>query len=227
MMRKVVWILWLMGVLASTGFAQTATQHIPNYTVESRFLAGTPTATAGAAGAYFNPALWAMMKRGEVAFTWNDQDIRVNYLDNWGLFLGGGGLGFGMRNMTFPDSAYSGGAGRITDYQFALAGGDREWAFGAAYTFSRGNEVRERRDNLLTLGGLWRPCRYASLGLASAFALNYEERRAIADIGLRPFGTPLATLFADVASHVRQEVETVDWGAGIEVEPVSGIRLAL
>ncbi|MFH1010220.1 MAG: hypothetical protein V1784_03175, partial [bacterium] len=89
MMRKAFWILSLMAMLSSAGFAQSGAQHIPDYATESKFLAGTPGATAGAAGAYFNPALWAMMKRGEMAFTWNDQNIRQNYLDNWGLFLGG------------------------------------------------------------------------------------------------------------------------------------------
>ena len=217
---------FLLVVLPMAGFAQTGAQHIPDYAIESRFLAGAPGATGGAAGAYFNPAVWALMKRGELAFTWDDQNIRQNYLDNWGLFLGGDGVGLGVRHTSYPSAAYRTGVAGVTDYQFALAGGDRESAFGVAYTFSRGNEIRERRDNLLTLGGLWRPCRYASLGTAETFALRHSERRAMADLGLRPFGTSFATLFGDVSFDEKDRAEDVDWGAGIELEPISGIRLA-
>ncbi|MFH1010565.1 MAG: S49 family peptidase, partial [bacterium] len=93
-------------------------------------------------------------------------------------------------------------------------------------TFSQGNEIRERRDNLLTLGGLWRPCRYASLGATGIFALKHSERRAMADLGLRPLGTSFATLFGDVSFHEKDQAGDVDWGVGIEMEPLAGIRLA-
>jgi protease-4 len=226
MVHKIFCGFLLMTMLSAVGLAQDSTRHIPDYATESQFLAGTPGATPGAASAYFNPAVWAMMQRGEVAFTWNDSSLRKDYLDNWGLFLGGGGFGFSMMHTSYPSEAYRTGVAGITDYQFALAGGDRESSFGVAYTFSQGNELRERRDHLLTVGGLWRPCRHASLGAAGTFALKYPERLGVADLGIRPFGTPLATLFGDLSLNEKDRAKDMDWGAGIEVEPIAGIRLA-
>ncbi|MBU1707275.1 S49 family peptidase, partial [bacterium] len=226
---------WIVGillvvVLPAVAIAQSGAVHIPDYATESRFLAGTPGAIGGAAGAYFNPAIWAMMKRGEVAFAWNDISLRENYLDNWGLFLGGGGIGFSMRRSTYPSMIrlYEQNAtARVMDYQFALAGGDRDAAVGLAYTFSQGNEIDLYRDKLLTLGALWRPCRHASIGAATVFSLEHPERRAMMDLGIRPFGTPFATIFGDVSTHEKAQFDGMSWGAGVELEPVSGIRLAL
>lgn len=48
----------------------------------------------------------------------------------------------------------------------------------------------------------------------------------MADLGLRPLGTSFATLFADVSFHEKDQADGVDWGAGIELEPIAGIRLA-
>jgi protease-4 len=229
-MRKHILGFLLIALVPIVGFAQSGAQHIPDYALGSRFLAGTPGATGGAAGAYFNPALWAMMKQGEIAFMWNDENYRKDHLDNWGLFTGGGGFGFSMLRTTYP-SEYrdyrcgSVGTG-IMDYQLALAGGDREGSFGVSYAFSRGDGRKELRDQLLAMGGLWRLCRHASLGAAGTFALNHPERRGMADLGIRPFGTPLATLFGDLSLHEKDQLDGVDWGAGIEVEPIPGIRLA-
>ncbi len=230
MTKKWITGILLVALLPIAAIAQSGATHIPDYATESRFLAGTPGAMGGAAGAYFNPAVWAMMKRGEVAFTWNDRSIRENYLDNWGLFMGGGGVGFSMRRSTYPSMTrlYSQtGTARVMDYQFALAGGDRETSFGVAYTFSQGNEIPERRSKLLTLGSLWRPCRHASFGAATVFSLEHPERRAMVDLGIRPFGTPFATIFGDVSFNEKDRFDDVDWGVGLEVEPFSGIRLAL
>lgn len=226
MAKRWMGLVLLAAILPLVGLAQIGSEHIPDYAVESRFLVGTPGAVGGAAGAYFNPAVWAMMKRGEVAFTWSNRSVRDKHLDNWGLFLGGGGLGFSMRHTSDSSLVYPSRVVGVTDYQFALAGGDRETAFGIAYTFSQGNEIRQRRDKLLTLGTLWRPCRHASIGAATAFALSHSERRAVADLGLRPFGTPFATLFGDISFNEKDRIDDVDWGVGIEMEPLSGIRLA-
>jgi protease-4 len=226
MVRTWIGAVLLAAVIPLVGFGQGGGVHIPDYAVESRFMAGTPGAVGGAAGAYFNPAVWAMMKRGELAFAWNDRSLRERYLDNWGLFLGGHGIGFSMRHSNDTSSVSPSGMAGITDYQFALASGDGETSFGIAYTFSRGDETQDRRDNLLTAGALWRPCRHASLGAAATFALSHSERRAIADLGLRPFGTPFVTLFGDVSFNELDQRDDVDWGIGIEMEPLAGIRLA-
>ncbi len=42
MMRKALWGLLLITMLSEVGFAQSGAQHIPDYAIESRFLAGTP-----------------------------------------------------------------------------------------------------------------------------------------------------------------------------------------
>lgn len=234
MTKMWIGIVLFAAVFSMVSFAQSGAEHIPDYVGESRFFAGSPGATGGAAGAYFNPAVWAMMKRGEVAFSWNDRSTRESRLDNWGLFMGGGGFGFSMRRVEVPNGLRCeqnglrcGQLAGVMDYQFALAGGDRETAFGVAYTFTRGDDYPiMQRDKRLTLGSLWRPCRHASIGAATTFSLERDERLAVADLGLRPFGTPFATLFGDVSFNEMSQFDDFQWGGGIELEPFSGIRVA-
>jgi protease-4 len=47
--------------------------------------------------------------------------------------------------------------------------------------------------------------------------------RGIVDLGVRPLGKPWLTLFGDAALSNKQSFKELDWGAGLALEPVTGI----
>ncbi len=81
------------------------------------------------------------------------------------------------------------------------------------------------RDNTLSLGLLGRPCRRISYGLAGHWAIRENNYRGIADVGIRPFATPLLTLFGDAAMRDDESLKDLRWSAGASFEPVPGIAL--
>ena len=209
--------------------AQGLPSDFPNYGLNSQAIAATPGTYSGGAGAFWNPAAWAAMRGWESSFAWNDRNVVDKTMDDWGLFLGGHGLGFGMKRSSIARTTPGGvvlQTSFIEDYQLAIGGGDHENYWGLAYGWSRGRTDWLNRDHHLTLGSIYRPWRYLSIGTAGSLGFTGHDRRAITDIGVRPLGTHRATLFADAAFGRYDNFETLQWGTGVEVQPINGVRIA-
>jgi protease-4 len=214
-------------IIAIAAAAQGTSSNFPNYASGSQELAATPGTYGGAAGAYWNPAAWAAMNGWDATFAWNDRNLRNKTMDDWGLFLGGHGLGFAMQRNTLVDTASAAPqTSFIEDYQLGLGGGDPEMYWGLAYGWSRGRTDWANRDQYVSLGSLYRPVRYLSIGAAANMGLTEHDRRLIGDVGVRPLGMYKLTLFADAALGRFDTPNTMQWGAGVEVRPIDGVRLA-
>lgn len=161
-------VLCLIGF--SGALAQSVESDFPDYSAGSEVMTATPGTQGGATAGVWNPAAWAAMKGDEIAFSWNDRNINEHRMDNWGLYMGGHGLGFSMRRNDFgwSDTSASTGMryGRVDDYSISLGGGTRGDYWGLAYGWSRGDTEFLSRDNTLTLGSISRPCRRLSIGNA-------------------------------------------------------------
>lgn len=211
-------------------WAQGKQTDFPSYGLRGAYLISTPGSYGGAAGAVWNPAGWATMYDGEIAFTWDD---RTNYtkksLENWGLFAGGDGAGFSMQREYFrlPDSTGNGPLKHIDDYSVALAGGPRDWFWGLSYNWARGATAEARRDHHFTLGNIVRPCPRFSLGMAASYGLGGGDYRGLFDLGVRPLKHYRLTFFGDASAGDRDTWNSMQYGAGAEVMPVDGIRFAL
>lgn len=189
--------------------------------LETSATAGTYT---GALGSYWNPAGWATMSRGEAVFTWNDRSIAAKRIDNWGILLGGHGFGASMRRTLVPNGTE---VSRVDDYQIALAGGGRADYWGLSYGWSKGESARDFRQQYMTVGNLVRPYKYVSIGSTVTFGLRNGRSQGQMDLGLRPLdGSHRVTLFGDVAGNDKDNFTTLQWGAGVEVMPLDGIRIA-
>ena len=68
------------------------------------------------------------------------------------------------------------------------------------------------------------PC--LSIGNAASLGLHHGDYRGISDVGMRPLRTHKLTLFGDAAYGAHDSWTTLQWGAGLEVQPFNGIRLA-
>ncbi|MCC6476970.1 signal peptide peptidase SppA [bacterium] len=221
-MKKLLIIVSL--ALATAAFAQGRNPRLPDYGEGALRFSQTPGSYMGAMGAYWNPAGWAAMSDEEIVFNWNDRSFEKKRLDNWQLLIGGHGFGASMRRTLLPQST---GTLPVDDYQVALAGGDRSDFWGISYNWSKGAGTSEIRQHHLTVGEIWRPVKFASLGSAVSWGLRTGQFRAQGDLGLRPIaGSHFLTLFADGAASEKDNFRTMQWGAGAEIVPINGIRIA-
>ena len=187
----------------------------------SDFLTSTPSVTGGGLGAYFNPASWATVGRSEFDFWWSDESVRENSLDNWGLSFGKN-LGFSMQQRTVDQGL--GNSDRIMDYQLGIAGGDRRAYAGLAWKWSAGDDDDLERGSGLSLGTIMRPSEALSFGMSGFFENAIDPDEGIFDVGVRPFGKPLLTLFGDYSIHNGQTLDEGNWGAGAELRPIPGLH---
>ncbi len=196
---------------------------LPNYGLGVLETAGSAGTYMGALGSYWNPAGWAAMTKGEAVFTWNDRSIANKRIDNWGILLGGHGLGASMRRSLIPGEKVV----SLDEYQLALAGGGRKDYWGLSYGWAKGERTDEYRQHYMTVGNLMRPNKYVSIGSAWTLGLRNGRSQMLLDLGLRPFrGSHRVTFFGDAAAHDKDNPRTMQWGAGIEFMPIDGIRLA-
>jgi len=214
-------LLLTLAIAVSPASAQIPTTP-PYYTV-SDFLTTTPSVEGGAMGGMFNPAAFGLARHGGIGLTWTDLDETTLMDRNWSLVADAGGLGFTMQQWKY----WSGTEWqKFTDYQIGLGMGDRESRFGFAYGWSKGDLTTTRpRANLITAGYLGRPNRYLSYGAAGTWAFKEKETRGTIDLGVRPLGTPLLTVFGDATMQTKDQFEDVLWGAGVSIEPIQNLAV--
>lgn len=192
-----------------------------DYRTESWFLPQSPSVMGGPAAALFNPAAWAVNDRMGI--------------DMWEIVIEGDrtqnqyGTSFG-RNLGFAvqTQAYRRGDTdlRVFDYMFGLAGGDRRRSYGLSYRWSNGDTDLVARHKALSAGFITRPNRWLSYGASGIMSLESDAGQTVFDLGLRPFGRPWISLFADWTANTDQSFFHAGvWGAGAEVRPYRGVHV--
>lgn len=167
---------------------------------------------------YDNPAMLAWVHQPDVLFTWSDAGQNWNDFNRWGLFAAAPHMSFGMVKTKSQHAS-------IIDYRIGFGFGSRSFSLGFGFGWVGGNRVAFGRTNSFTIGTLFRPNQYASLGLVGTTASSGDSREAVADLTVRPLGTPLVALFADYAIRNGQSLHDGGWSAGLAIEPVDGLRL--
>lgn len=200
-----------------------AQEALAPYEEESDLLATTPSTDAGAVGAMFNPAQWGAFDRPEMAFFWSDADARAHAMDNWGFAMGRG-LGLSFRRHDFRTPA---GPRNWNEWQIGAGGGDGAQYGGIAFGFSGAGKALLRRRNFISVGNISRPARWLSLGTATQFALGDDDIQGVADVGVRPLGTPRVLLFADYALRRRERWDGGALAGGVAVRPFDGLDAAV
>ncbi len=199
----------------------------PYYSI-SDFLETTPSVEGGALGGMFNPAALGLAARGDGAFFWDNRDKSRSNDRRMTLAADLGGLGFSWQRVNYVDSTGLGLVdGKIDDFQLGLGMGDAGGRFGVSYGWSKGDITRLRpRGNQLTFGGLSRPFPWLTCGAAFTTGLKQKsDYRGLVDFGVRPFKTPIVTLFGDAAVDKGDKFKDILWSAGAAVEPLGGIAV--
>lgn len=219
---KRIWIsLVSFGVfglcMVSSIYAQES--RIPFYHSQVDFLLTTPSAEGSAIGGYVNPAVFGMLPSYELQYFWSDEQAQFKSIKRWGLFAGVPHLGWGMvhRKLDMSES--------VTDYRLAIAFGNKRTSFGVGYGWS-GGEVIQKAGDVFTIGSVLRPGKFTSLGVTGSFTTQHSDRSAVIDLGVRPLGNPLITLFGDAEMQKKDRLEDLHWGVGVAVEPLPDVQLS-
>ncbi len=207
----------VLAAVLSAGFALQA-QSLPGYYERSRFLMAPPAAFEEGLVGFVNPANLRFLHRPELRFIWSTDGRDALSLQDWGVFAGFRPLGFSFQRQ------HPGGVG-VTDFRISTAWGTRALALGLAYGWSSGKNDASGRAKLLALGSVWRPAPHLSLALLGNFSLESRDREGVAEIGVRPFGGPRLTLFADAALRNGVRVQDAPWSVGAVWQPVDGLHL--
>ncbi len=198
----------LLVALLCLASATAAAAQMLDYPTSSLFLPETPGVTAGALGGLFNPAALGVnaMGKSELATWWRDQDDS----EDWGVSTSGlfGPGAFGLAAFEQDDD---------TLWQLGTSGGNRAARAGLAYRWGP--------EDALVAGLLLQPRRELSLGASGAWSMDTSDRQGVFDLGLRPLGTPVVTLYADYTLDRETRIDDGRWAAGIAIRPVRGLQL--
>ncbi len=197
--------------------------NLPSFLDASYLLTTSPSGDEGAVGAAINPAQWGLLEKPELAFWWSDLDVRPKAWDNWG-FAFGRTLGVTYQRTDFLHAEGTALVPRrVFDQQIGFGKGGRDALAGMSFGWSSGDAGLLNRKSFLSFGALNRPGRHASYGLVYRTALGETDRRLQADLGIRPLGTPLVTVFADYATRTGQKWDEGDLQTGVALRPIRGV----
>ena len=146
----------------------------------------------------------------------NDNQFKFN---RWGLFGQ-------TENSSWAAFTQKRGGKRITDWRYSLGFGSRAFALGLSYGFVGGDKSAFGRSNTLGWGFLIRPSEYVSLSGSQNYALKGEDAESVVDLGIRPLGNELITVFGDFAMFHDQKLKDGTWGLGAIAEPLKGLRIS-
>ncbi len=205
-------------LLALSFGSSTLSQTFPSYRSTSDLSFASPGAFRVGLYGFDNPAMLAYLHQPDFELIWSDAGGRWNSFHRWGLFTAVPHFGFGLVKT-------KAGSFSVNDYRLALSIGSRDVSVGLGYGFSSGDRAAFDRRNVFTLGALVRPDPHISLGLIGNAATSGGRTEAAFDLGIRPFGNELVTLFADYALQNAQTLKQGSWSYGAVVEALPGIRI--
>lgn len=205
----------LLLLIAVPSFAQF---NYPSYYDQNKYALTSPSTFKYGLYGFNNPAVLTFVETPDIYFNWSDESGDFNDFNNWGLFTAVPNFGFSVVRTKF--NRFS-----VTDYRLSSSVGNESFSLGLGYGWSGGDKDVFRHYSLYTIGMVIRPNRYLSLGGIGIFPTKGEREGAI-DIGIRPLGDEMITLFADYVFTEDKAPERTKWSAGAIVEPLEGIRFS-
>ena len=191
-------------------------QGMPDYYSRSSFLLAPASAFQYGLLGYANPAVPAFVSKFEAQFRWNQLTTADSPLNRWGIFTASRGFGFQLLREKV-------GTGWISNYATSMAIQKGAWAAGVGFQWSRAAAGIPRYDRLLSVGAIFRPNRFLSVGTSGHFSLDHDSREGVLDVGVRPLGSPLFTLFGGVAVQNHRPFSESQWSVGAALRILPGV----
>jgi protease-4 len=179
--------------------------------------AGVPTGLSG----FLNPALLAEAVDPELFAIFSNLPGQWTSISDIGFFTASPGSGLGL--LYFPDPN---GEAQI-NFREGLGFGDRSYALGISNETAwnpRTGQSLFFQD--VSVGAFIRPLPQISLGIVGTTTYTGNAMEATADIGIRPFGTSLLTIFGYYNLGSISGSVSSAWSVGAAAEPLPGLRLA-
>ena len=217
-MKHTLWFALALMLLPPSAEAQETPPELGFLSWQERtgFSMASPGSMKFGLYGYANPAVLPTLHQPDLLFQWSDAEGFAS-LDTWGLFAAAPNVGFGVVSRDI-------GGRSVNDYRLSVGFGDGTSAsFGMGYGWYRG---AHDLDSQLTLGSLFRPSRYLSVGLVGTRSFGQGEYEGVADLAVRPFGTERLALFSEVSANTVGGFGETIWSAGAAVEALPGVRLA-
>jgi len=212
-MNRVSILNLMLILLVAVSFVQ-AQSTIPNYHQYTEFLFASPGAYGNGLLGYVNPANLNYLHGMDTRIFFSTEKDNMESIERWGFFSSSPHLGFGMIHQD-----------DLSDYRFSMGFGSDGFSFGMGYGWSSGSLADLYRDKLITVGSIIRPLRHVSVGMGGTFALNSDDREGLFELGVRPLGSDLFTLFGDFSLQTKDRLDDGAWSAGVVFQPLTGIHL--
>ena len=210
-LKRLFWLPVLL-VLA----ANLHGQGMPDYYTRTSFLLAPPSTFQYGLLGYANPAVPAFVSKFEAQFRWNQLSNADSPLNRWGIFTANRGFGFQFLREKL-------GTGWVSKYATSLAIQKGAWAAGVGFHWSRATGGATAPDRLLSVGWIFRPNRFLSVGTSGHFSLDHDSREGVLDAGLRPLGSPVLTIFGDFSVRNHRAFSDSRWSAGAAVRILPGV----
>ena len=212
-MKLLVLSMVLLALLVSLSVSQT----FPSYYSTSDLAFTSPGALKFGLYGYENPALLTYVRQHDLEFVWTDASEKWNDFNRWGLFSASPNFGMAMVKTKI-------GSASVIDYRLSVGFGDKSAGFGLAYGFTGGDKAEFNRSNVWTLGALVRPEAHVSVGVVGNAITSWGKTEAAIDLGFRPLGNELVTLYADHSIQSGKTLREGGWSYGAALEALPGIR---
>ncbi len=217
----------LLALLLSPFFVYSKGSYIGYYDMKD-FMQASPGAFKYGLYGFVNPAASSYLNEPDILFAMSDRNDKFDFPKRWGLFTGTPKTKFFSLEMPSSgwglfheaDSAHS-----VYDLRYSWAFGTRKFNFGVGFGYPFGDIAHFDRSGIYTLGALFRPMRYLSVGLQKTFAFESNEGETVGEIAVRPFGDYPLTFYGDAAFYDGENYETANWSAGVSWEVADGARI--
>ena len=210
-MKIFLMFLFLFSFIITTSKAQDHSF----YYKQNKFGLTSPGAMKYGLYGYDNPAVLNNLDQFDMLFLWSNAG--GGSFKNWGLFTGVPHFGFSAVHNS--ESIYS-----VTDFKVSAAVGTPAFSVGFGYGWSSGDLDYFDSPDIFTLGTLYRPIRYLSIGLMGNISTDQYSEGAV-DIAVRPLGNEIISLFGDYVVQKNLPKEAVNWSIGAALEPLPGVRI--
>jgi protease-4 len=188
-----------------------------NYYAINQFSLTSPGAMKYGLFGYDNPAMLSTQSGPDVFITWSNKTGTWNNFDNWGLFASIPHFGFDVVNSRLLGAS-------LNNYKLSASLGDNTFSYGLSYSWNTGNEGAFNASNLYTLGTLFRPNEFLSLGLIGDLPTSGRSD-GVVDLAVRPLGDEFISVFGDYAVQKEFYSGEAKWSAGAAVEALPGLRI--
>ena len=219
MIKKLFLLLAAACLLPAFISAQTDPAFL-GYRETAALLPLTPASLETGLNGFINPALPALSDQPGLVLALANSPDDWQALDRAGCFSALGSSSLGLLYFHDPE-----GRERL-NLRLGVAGGSGSLSFGLANEAALVPGKSGEFFHACTAGAVVRPWPQISLGLSGTGVYSGDLWEAALDLGVRPFGTPLLTVFGDYALRKDQKIADGSWSAGLASEPLPGLLLA-